>query len=90
MGSSPAGRTISSRLAAQISAGPARRSRRRPERLVEELDGACLGEFGGGTEIRYSGRDVIVITPQSPLGRRKGDIISFGRDATERRIVGVS
>ena len=53
-----------------------------------------LAPRGGGTEIRYSGRDIVVITPQSPLGRqllgrRKGDIITFGRDATEHRIANV-
>ena len=53
-----------------------------------------LAPRGGGTEVRCAGRDVLVITPQSPLGqqligRRKGDVISFGRDATEHRIAGV-
>ena len=50
-----------------------------------------LAPRGGGTEVRCAGRDVLVITPQSPLGqqllrRRTGDRISFGRDATEHRI----
>ena len=53
-----------------------------------------LAPRGGGTEVRYAGRDILVITPQSPLGqqllgRRQGDVISFGRDATERRIASV-
>ena len=53
-----------------------------------------LAPRGGGTEVRHAGRDVLVITPQSPLGqqllgRRTGDRISFGRDATEHRIAGV-
>ena len=53
-----------------------------------------LAPRGGGTEVRHAGRDVLVITPQSPLGqqllgRRKGDLISFGRDATEHRIADV-
>ncbi len=54
-----------------------------------------LAPRGGGTEVRCAGRDVLVITPQSPLGqqllgRRKGDRISFGRDAAEHRIASVS
>ena len=53
-----------------------------------------LAPRGGGTEVRCAGRDVLVITPQSPLGqqligRRKGDRISFGRDATEHLIASV-
>ena len=53
-----------------------------------------LAPRGGGTEVRCAGRDVLVITPQSPLGqqllgRRKGDRISFGRDAAEYRIASV-
>lgn len=53
-----------------------------------------LAPRGGGTEVRHAGRDVLVITPQSPLGqqllgRRAGDRISFGRDATEHRIAKV-
>ena len=53
-----------------------------------------LAPRGGGTEVRCAGREVLVITPQSPLGqqllgRRTGDRISFGRDTTEHRIVGV-
>ena len=53
-----------------------------------------LAPRGGGTEVRHAGREVLVITPQSPLGqqllgRRKGDRISFGRDATEHRIASV-
>ena len=53
-----------------------------------------LAPRGGGTEVRCAGREVLVITPQSPLGqqllgRRKGDRISFGRDAAEYRIASV-
>lgn len=53
-----------------------------------------LAPRGGGTEVRHAGRAIIVITPQSPLGqqllgRRKGDLISFSRDATENRIANV-
>ena len=53
-----------------------------------------LAPRGGGTEVRYARRDILVITPQSPLGqqllgRRQGDRISFGRPATERRIATV-
>lgn len=54
-----------------------------------------LAPRGGGTEIRHAGRDVLVITPQSPLGqqllgRRKGNVISIGRDAIEQRVAAVS
>ncbi len=54
-----------------------------------------LAPRGGGTEVRYAGRDIFVITPQSPLGqqllgRRQGDVISFGRDAAEHRIARVA
>ena len=53
-----------------------------------------LAPRGGGTEVRHARRDILVITPKSPLGqqllgRRKGDHISFGRPATERRIATV-
>ena len=53
-----------------------------------------LAPRGGGTEVRHAGRDIFVITPQSPLGqhllgRRQGDTISFGRDATGHRIASV-
>lgn len=53
-----------------------------------------LAPRGGGTEIRYAGRDIFVITPQSPLGQQllgrcQGDRISFGRDATGHRIAKV-
>ena len=53
-----------------------------------------LAPRGGGTEVRYARRGILVITPQSPLGqqllgRRKGDRISFGRPATEHRIATV-
>lgn len=53
-----------------------------------------LAPRGGGTEVRYARRTILVITPQSPLGqqllgRRKGDRISFGRPATEHHIATV-
>lgn len=53
-----------------------------------------LAPRGGGTEVRHAGRDILVITPQSPLGqqllgRRQGDVIAFGPDAAERRIESV-
>ena len=53
-----------------------------------------LAPRGGGTEVRYGRRDILVITPQSPLGqqllgRRKGDRISFGRPAADYRIATV-
>ncbi len=54
-----------------------------------------LAPRGGGTEVRCGGREVLVITPQSPLGRqllgrRAGDAVSFGREATAHRIAAVS
>lgn len=53
-----------------------------------------LAPRGGGTEVRCAGREVLVITPQSPLGqelmgRLAGDRISFGPDATQQRIAQV-
>ena len=53
-----------------------------------------LAPRGGGTEVRYAGRDFLVITPQSPLGqqllgRRQGDIISCGHNITAQRIAKV-
>lgn len=53
-----------------------------------------LAPRGGGTEVRHAGREILVITPQSPLGqqllgRRKGDRITFGREAAEQRIASV-
>ncbi len=53
-----------------------------------------LAPRGGGTDVRYAGRDILVITPQSPLGqqllgRRQGDVISLGRDAAKHRIANV-
>jgi len=53
-----------------------------------------LAPRGGGTEIRHAGRDILVITPQSPLGqqllgRRKGERITFGGEAAEQRIASV-
>ena len=53
-----------------------------------------LAPRGGGTEVRCAGREVLVITPQSPLGRallghRAGDRVSFGRDGTSLRITAV-
>ncbi|MCE9611120.1 MAG: GreA/GreB family elongation factor [Chthoniobacter sp.] len=53
-----------------------------------------LAPRGGGTEVCYAGRDILVITPQSPLGqqllgRRQGDVFSFGPAAAEHRIANV-
>jgi len=55
--------------------------------LVEtELDGETLLFFllecGGGTELRIDGREITVITPESPVGaaltgKRQGDAYSF-------------
>jgi transcription elongation GreA/GreB family factor len=43
-----------------------------------------LGPSAGGTEVTHQGREVLVITPQSPLGqqligKRQGERISAGR-----------
>ncbi len=53
-----------------------------------------LAPRGGGTEIRYAGRDFLVITPQSPLGQkllglRKGDVVSLDHDHSEMQIASV-
>jgi len=53
-----------------------------------------LAPGGGGTEVKHAGRDVVVITPQSPLGkelkgRLQGGSFSFGRDAASHLIVAV-
>lgn len=46
----------------------------------EELAHYFLGPFAGGTEILHEGKEVVVITPASPLGqkligKRAGDLI---------------
>jgi hypothetical protein len=63
----------------------------RPEDPIDlgalvELDGTLyfLGPSAGGTEVMHEGREVLVITPQSPLGqqligKRQGDRISTAR-----------
>jgi transcription elongation GreA/GreB family factor len=53
-----------------------------------------LAPRGGGTEVQLDGRDVLVITPKSPLGqqllgRRVGERFTLGRDAGEHRVVAV-
>jgi hypothetical protein len=60
----------------------------------EPLPRYFLAPCGGGTEVRLASQGYIVITPQSPLGqqllgRRKGETIKFGRDATVRKIADV-
>ncbi len=50
-----------------------------------------LAPRGGGTEVRCAGCEVLVITPQSPLGQQllgghEGDRVSFGRDGAAHRI----
>jgi hypothetical protein len=67
--------------------------------LVEtETDGYTdlffLLECGGGTEVEVDGREITVITPESPvgaalLGKRNGDVYSF-RAGMEGRIDGVN
>ncbi len=49
-----------------------------------------VGPRAGGTEIEHEGRTVMVITPQSPLGRqlmgrKTGDLLSFGTGAKPDR-----
>jgi transcription elongation GreA/GreB family factor len=54
-----------------------------------------LGPRAGGLELLVDGRDVLVLTPSSPLGRqligkRAGDVVpSAGRGAPPQRIVSV-
>jgi hypothetical protein len=50
-----------------------------------ELDGTLyfIGPSAGGTEVMHEGREVLVITPQSPLGqeligKRRGDRVAAG------------
>ncbi len=64
------------------------------------LDGAgryFMGPRAGGTEIKLTSGSVLVITPQSPLGRqllgrRQGDIVQFdvGGKRSDARIVAVN
>lgn len=64
------------------------------------LDGPAryfIGPRAGGTEIEVNGTNVLVITPQSPLGRqllgrRQGDTVQLdvGGKLTDARIVSVS
>jgi transcription elongation GreA/GreB family factor len=49
-----------------------------------DRDGSCyfIGPRAGGTEIRHEGGEVMVITPQSPLGRqlmgrKQGDVLQL-------------
>lgn len=53
-----------------------------------------LAPRGGGTEVSHAGRDVVVITPQSPLGRelqgrQQGARFPFGRDKANHLITAV-
>ena len=56
-----------------------------------------LGPRGGGLEIEHGGKEILLITPQSPigqllLGRRTGDRVKFGTGAqlVEYRVMAVS
>lgn len=56
-----------------------------------------VGPRAGGTEIRSAGREVMVITPQSPLGRqlmgrRQGDTLKldFGGRVSDYRVAAVT
>ena len=63
--------------------------------LVElEQNGAAdfyfLGPCAGGTEVKCGAHEILVITPQSPLGaqlqgRRSGDVIELQLNGTKRR-----
>jgi len=62
-----------------------------------ERDFYLIAPCGGGTEIEWEGREIMVITPQSPLGqqlngRRKGEVLEPPADAERlrRKIVAVS
>ena len=55
-----------------------------------------IGPRAGGTELEHDGKDVLVITPQSPLGRqlmgkRQGDLLQLdlGGRKSEAKIVSV-
>jgi len=56
-----------------------------------------LGPRGGGLEIQHGGKEILLITPQSPigqllLGRKTGDRVKFGTGAQqmEYRVLAVS
>ncbi len=55
-----------------------------------------IGPKAGGTEIEHEGKQTLVITPQSPLGRqlqgkKQGDklMVEIGREKNEYRVVSV-
>jgi len=65
-------------------------------RIGREAAWYFFGPRAGGTEVTIDGTDVLVITPQSPLGQqlvghRAGDKLKldFGGQSTESRIVSV-
>ncbi len=52
-----------------------------------------IGAYAGGTEVVCEGREVVVITPVSPMGkvmmgRTKGDVVEVGK--TKYRVAGVT
>lgn len=56
-----------------------------------------IGPRAGGTEIRHDGREILVITPQSPLGRqlvgkKQGEVVQLelGGKRSEFRVAKVS
>ena len=56
-----------------------------------------LGPRGGGLEIQHGGKEILLITPQSPIGqlligRKAGDRVKFGAGAQqmEYRVLAVS
>jgi len=62
-----------------------------------ERDLYLIAPCGGGTEVGWEGREIMVITPQSPLGqqltgRHQGELIGLeaGAGHTRRKIIAVS
>lgn len=56
-----------------------------------------IGPRAGGTEVEHDGRDVTVITPNSPLGRqlmgrRRGDVLTLdlGGRRSEARVIAIN
>ncbi len=67
------------------------------KRRTPALSAYFIAPKAGGTEVEHGGREVLVITPQSPLGRqllgrRTGDRVTLeaGGTRTEYRIASVS
>jgi transcription elongation GreA/GreB family factor len=57
------------------------------------VDHYFIGPAAGGMEIRHEGREVVVITPSSPMGqklvgKRVGDVVAI-RTGVTAKVVGV-